>query len=286
MKALFAASLQRGCAAPRPPSRGLGAERRAHRKREVVAAGARVPGSSTPAPRPPSPAGGAPARGSSARDAMPASQRGRELVGVAPRAPRTGGATGSSPARRLGQRDELAEPGSRVGLRERPAALVPVVEARQRDSQDRRLERVEARVAADPLVGVLSREPWKRSSRARSASSRRGGDRAAVAEAEEVLGREEAEGRDVAQCCRRACRRDARRRPARRPRGSRCRGPPSSSRSSAIGATRPNRSTAITARVAGVRTRSTVSAVMQNVSGSTSQKTGRAPVCGIASALA
>ena len=48
----------------------------------------------------------------------------------------------------------------------------------------------------------------------------------------------------------------------------------------------PNRCTAITARVAGVSARSTVSAVTQKVSGSTSQKTGRAPVWGIASALA
>ena len=60
----------------------------------------------------------------------------------------------------------------------------------------------------------------------------------------------------------------------------------SSRRSSSTGAGRPNRWTATTARVAGVSARSTVSAVTQNVSGSTSQNTGRAPVCGIASALA
>ena len=55
---------------------------------------------------------------------------------------------------------------------------------------------------------------------------------------------------------------------------------------SAAGATLPNRSTVITALVAGVSAARTVSAVTQKVSGSTSQKTGRAPVGGIASALA
>ena len=55
---------------------------------------------------------------------------------------------------------------------------------------------------------------------------------------------------------------------------------------SAIGATLPNRWTAITALVRGVIAACTVSRVTQNVSGSTSQKTGRAPVGGIASALA
>ena len=46
---------------------------------------------------------------------------------------------------------------------------------------------------------------------------------------------------------------------------------------SAIGATLPNRCTAITAFVRGVSAARTVSAVTQHVSGSTSQKTGRAP---------
>ncbi len=53
---------------------------------------------------------------------------------------------------------------------------------------------------------------------------------------------------------------------------------------SATGATLPNRCTATTAFVRGVSAARTVSAVMQNVSGSTSQKTGVAPVGGIASA--
>src|SRR4051794_34762162 len=55
---------------------------------------------------------------------------------------------------------------------------------------------------------------------------------------------------------------------------------------SLTGATLPNRSTAITALVREVSAARTVSAVTQNVSGSTSQKTGVAPVAGIASALA
>ena len=55
---------------------------------------------------------------------------------------------------------------------------------------------------------------------------------------------------------------------------------------SVTGATLPNRWTTITAFVRGVSARRTVSAVTQNVSGSMSQKTGRAPVGGIASALA
>ena len=53
---------------------------------------------------------------------------------------------------------------------------------------------------------------------------------------------------------------------------------------SAIGATLPNRSTAMIALVFGVMAAFTVSAVTHIVSGSTSQKTGRAPVGGIASA--
>jgi hypothetical protein len=55
---------------------------------------------------------------------------------------------------------------------------------------------------------------------------------------------------------------------------------------SATGATFPKRCTAITALVRGVSARRTVSAVTQNVSGSTSQNTGRAPVGGMASAEA
>ena len=62
-------------------------------------------------------------------------------------------------------------------------------------------------------------------------------------------------------------------------------GTPSAS-TSATGATLPNRCTRITAFVRGVSTARTVSGVATNVAGSTSQKTGVAPVGGIASALA
>ena len=53
---------------------------------------------------------------------------------------------------------------------------------------------------------------------------------------------------------------------------------------SATGATLPNRWTATTAFVRSVSAARTVSGVTQNVSGSTSQNTGLAPVSGIASA--
>ena len=53
---------------------------------------------------------------------------------------------------------------------------------------------------------------------------------------------------------------------------------------SCTGATLPNRCTAITAFVSRVIAAFTVSAVTVNVAGSTSQKTGRAPVSAIASA--
>ena len=107
------------------------------------------------------------------------------------------------------------------------------------------------------------------------------GDRAAVAEAAEVLGREEAERGDRAERARAAVR-------AVEPAAcaaSSTTGTPSAS-ISATGATLPNRCTAMTALVRGVSAARTVSAVTQNVSGSTSQNTGRAPVGGIASALA
>ena len=55
---------------------------------------------------------------------------------------------------------------------------------------------------------------------------------------------------------------------------------------SATGATLPKRCTTTTALVRGVSAALTVSGVTQNVSGSTSQKTGFAPVGGTASALA
>src|SRR4029450_144611 len=109
-----------------------------------------------------------------------------------------------------------------------------------------------------------------------------GGDGAAVAEAAEGLRREEAEGGQRAQ-----------RPPAPPPSesapaacaASSITGTPSAS-ISATGQTLPKRWTAMTAFVRGVSAALTVSAVTEKVSGSTSQKTGRAPVGGMASALA
>ena len=55
----------------------------------------------------------------------------------------------------------------------RAAPVGPLVEVRQLHAQDRGLQRVEARVVADELVAsTLSREPWKRSIRTRSAIAR------------------------------------------------------------------------------------------------------------------
>jgi hypothetical protein len=129
----------------------------------------------------------------------------------------------------------------------------------------------------------LSREPWKRSIRARSAIA---GSLVTIAppspkqprffdgKKEKVAARPSDPGRD--------------------PSGptvpaawaaSSSTGTPSAS-ISATGARLPNRWTAITAFVRGVRAARTVSAVTQKVAGSMSQKTTRAPVGGMASALA
>ena len=109
-----------------------------------------------------------------------------------------------------------------------------------------------------------------------------GRDRAAVAEAGEVLGGKEAERRGAAERARRG--RRGERVPAACAASSST-GTPSAS-IAATGARLPNRCTATTAFVAGVSAAATVSALMQYVSGSTSQKTGRAPVAGTASAVA
>jgi hypothetical protein len=105
-----------------------------------------------------------------------------------------------------------------------------------------------------------------------------GGDRAAVAVATEVLGGKEAP-------CRRSPERPAAERVPAAWAASSSTGTPSASMS-ATGARLPNRCTATTAFVAGVSAAATAPAVTQQVSGSTSQKTGRAPVGGIASAVA
>ncbi len=98
-----------------------------------------------------------------------------------------------------------------------------------------------------------------------------GRDRAAVAEGAEVLRREERERRHRAERAGAAAAGTSSRRPARRPRPRARRAP----RSRPPAATLPNRWTTITAFVRGVSAARTVSAVTQNVSGSTSQNIGR-----------
>ena len=108
-----------------------------------------------------------------------------------------------------------------------------------------------------------------------------GGDRAAVAEGAEVLRGEERErGRRAERARPARRRRSASRPPGRRPRAPARRAPrsPRPARRCRTGARRRPPSCAASAP------RCTVSAVTQNVSGSTSQNTGRAPVGGIASA--
>ena len=128
----------------------------------------------------------------------------------------------------------------------------------------------------------LSLEPWKRSSRIRASSSASfvvtappspNAPRFFDGKNENVAIVPSAPGRPAAASEPAACA------------ASSTTGTPSAS-ISAIGATLPNRCTAMTAFVRGVSAARTVSAVTQHVSGSTSQKTGRAPVCGIASAEA
>ena len=173
------------------------------------------------------------------------------------------------------QRDELAEAGLLVVARGGAAPVGPAVERRQLDAQDRRLQLVEARVVADVLVGHLV----VRAVEAQHPRRLRDGvvvrrDRAAVAEAAEVLGGKEAERRGAGRA--RPGRPAALRVPAACAASSST-GTPSAS-ISATGARLPNRCTATTAFVAGVSAAATVCAVTQYVSGSTSQNTGRAPV--------
>ena len=96
---------------------------------------------------------------------------GGDLVG--PRVAHHVEVPGGLAAGRGRQVDELAEPGVRIVAPRRAAPVGPAVEVRQLDAQDRRLQLVEAAVVADVLVGDLVLEPWKRSIRAASATSRR-----------------------------------------------------------------------------------------------------------------
>ena len=108
-----------------------------------------------------------------------------------------------------------------------------------------------------------------------------GGDGAAVAEAGQVLGREERERGQRAERAGAAGVGE---------RAGRLRGVLDHRHAErgdlGTGATLPNRCTASTAACAGVSAARTVSAVTQYVSGSTSQNTGRAPALTIASAEA
>ena len=170
-------------------------------------------------------------------------------------APRTGATPGRRPRRAAAaRRARRARP--RRSAARRSAAVAPAVELRKQDAQHRGLELVEARVVADLLVGDLV---------ARAVEAQRPhalgdrvvvrGDRAAVAEAAEVLRREEREGRRRAERAGAASVARSSRPPARRPRAT---GTPSASISS-TGATLPNRWTATTAFVRGVSAARTVS---------------------------
>src|SRR5579862_1432049 len=93
--------------------------------------------------------------------------------------------------------DELAEAELGVARRGGAAALVPAVELREEDAQERRLELVETRVVADEIeVDLVARavEGEEPDALRELLVVRR--DQTAVAETEEVLRRVEAEGRD------------------------------------------------------------------------------------------
>jgi len=181
-----------------------------------------------------------------------------------------------------GEVDELAEPRLLVVAAGRAAAVGLRIETWELHAQYRRLQLVQPRVVAHVLVGDLVARTWKRSIRTRSASASStvviappspkqprffDGKKLNVA----IVPR--AQGRPAAVVEPAACA------------ASSITGTPSAS-ISATGATLPNRWTAITALVRGVSAACTESGVTQNVAGSTSQNTGRAPVGGIASALA
>ena len=91
---------------------------------------------------------------------------------------------------------DVAEPELRVAGRGLTPGRVPAVELRQEDAQHRGLQRVEARVVADQLEVLL--RPRAVEAQHADAVGELGvvdGDEPAVAEREQVLGREEAEGR-------------------------------------------------------------------------------------------
>ncbi len=94
-----------------------------------------------------------------------------------------------------GQLDQVAQPQLGVARRRLATQLVPAVDLVEEDAQEGRLHLVETRVVAHVLEQLLV----ARAVEAEHAHAGRqllvvGGDQAAVPEAEEVLGREEAEG--------------------------------------------------------------------------------------------
>ena len=179
----------------------------------------------------------------------------------------------------LGQLDELAEPELRVPGRHLAAAAVPLVEMRQEDPQERRLQLVETRVVADEVeVGLVAGAVEREHADAVGELLVARRDEAAVAEAEEVLRREEAVRRHETVLRRLR----ERRRPAPHPRSAAHR----AARASGIGAGRPKRCTGMIARVRAVTFAATSSGSRFSVTGSTSAKTGVAPRRAIDSAVA
>ena len=252
--------------------------------RRACARAPRWPAAPRRRPTRPSRAGGARARGSRPcgrcpRRCRPSARRVDRLVAHDVQVPRR-------VAARRGPRqlDQLAEPGALVGRGAGAAAVAPGVQVRQ---LDRAGSPPAARRGAS--CGRRARTcpcPWSRGSAA-AGSARRARRRSSTTAPPSPNAPRFFDGKNenvaiVPSAPGRPAGARASRPPARRPRRPGRRAP----RSRAIGATLPNRCTAMTAFVRGVSAARTVSAVTQHVSGSTSQKTGRAPVCGIASAEA
>ena len=178
----------------------------------------------------------------------------------------------------LRQLDEIAEAELGVPRGGFAAAAVPLVELRQEEAQERRLQLVEPRVVADEVeVGLVARAVEREHAHAFGERLVARRDEAAVAEAEEVLRREEAVRRDEAllRHARRAERlrrvldhRDAELHELVHRRG------------------RPKRCTGMIARVRSVIFAATSSGSRLSVTGSMSAKTGVAPRWAIDSAVA
>ena len=175
------------------------------------------------------------------------------------------------------QLGDLAEPELGVARGRLAARRVPARQVRQEDPQHRGLHRVEARVVADQLEVLLG--PRAVEAEHPDPVAELGvvhGDEPAVAEREQVLGREEAEGRGDA-------RRDTRGAEGlRRVLDDRQAEPAELLDRRG----RPKRCTGMIAFVRAVIRRSTSSGSRFSVTGSMSAKTGVAPTRAIASAVA